>query len=132
MMQLRKDELYYLASPYSKYPDGHEKAFEDVARVAAELVRQGIHFFCPITHTHPIAEFGGLDPFDHRIWYPLDSMILHRCDALLVAMLPGWDESVGIAEETKLFANLLRPMYFVDPITFEVTTVRRGVVQNAT
>ena len=60
--------LWYLASPYSLYAQGTETAFKEACRAAAELIRRGIVVFCPIAHSHVIAEHGHLDALDHRLW----------------------------------------------------------------
>ena len=91
--------LHYLASPYSKYGQGHEQAFKDAAQAAATLIKRGLLVFSPIVHSHPIAMLGGVDPVDHELWLRLDLALLDECDSLLVLMMPGWDESRGVAAE---------------------------------
>jgi len=98
-----KSKLYYLASPYSKYPRGQEAAFSDVCKIASFLVRHKINIFSPIAHSHPIAVHGRMDLMDYKIWLPLDFAISKCCDGLIVAMLQGYDTSFGINEEIKWF-----------------------------
>src|SRR5436309_1862842 len=66
--QADKATLYYLATPYSKYPRGLTAAFEDAANLAARLLQVGFRVYSPIAHTHPLAVYGKIDPLDHAIW----------------------------------------------------------------
>lgn len=104
-------ELGYLATPYSKYPAGTTAAYFTAARIAAGLLRAGIPVYSPITHTHPIAVAGNLDPLDHSIWLPFDELMMARCDYLIVAHMDGWQESKGIAHEVEAFTLARKPIF---------------------
>lgn len=107
---------WYLATPYSKHPQGIEEAFRQAARVAARFAKLGMPIYCPIAHTHPIAMEGGLDPYDHSLWMPLDKPLMEGAVGLIVALLPGWASSAGIAEEIKYFAAAKKPiLYHLQP-----------------
>ncbi len=99
MPDLDKEKLYYLASPYSKYPDGLKAAFKDVSAIAARLVSEGYKVFSPIAHSHPIAVYGKLDALSYEIFLGLDVAFLKRCDGFLVAKMAGWDVSYGVKWE---------------------------------
>jgi Domain of unknown function (DUF1937) len=116
--------LTYLATPYSKYPNGIDVAFRDACMLAANLISLGMKVYSPIAHTHPIAIYGSVDPFDHAIWLPLDFAIMDRCDNLLVAHMSGWEDSYGIGEEIKYFTKAGKEIYDLDVDTFEIT--KRG------
>lgn len=117
--------LCYLATPYTKYLGGDiERAFIDAAKLAALLLRAGVKVYSPITHTHPLAIHGNLDPLDHAIWMPFDQAMMEVSDVLLVAHMDGWQESYGIAEEIKVFEAAHKPIYDLDPKT--LTMHRRG------
>lgn len=109
-----KHSLWYLASPYSKYEGGLEKAFQDVAKVAAALMRAGVHVFAPITHSHPIAMEGKLDAKDHNFWLTHDVLHLERCYGLIVARMPGWENSTGVNFEMRWCDEHDRPIVFLD------------------
>lgn len=96
---LDRNSLYYLASPYSKYPGGTAAAFAEVCRISAKLVSQGWKVFSPIAHSHPIATFGGLDALSHELWLGLDVAFLARCDGMIVVQMDGWQESYGVQWE---------------------------------
>ena len=113
--------LGYLATPYASYPDGRTKAFVAAAHLASRLLKEGLKVYCPIAHSHPIALYGGLDPFDYDIWLPFDEALMQVCDALLVAHLPGWQDSVGMAHEVTFFEGWKKRIFDLDPATLAVT-----------
>lgn len=103
--QLPRKHLCYLATPYSKFPDGIEAAFQAACLVDGALLKLGICAYSPIAHTHPIAQYGEIDPLDHNIWLPFDEAMMRAADAIIVAQLPGWDVSFGVAHEIEFFKN---------------------------
>ena len=107
--------LTYLASPYTKYRAGPERAYRDACGLAARLLVRGVKLYSPIAHTHGIAIHGGLDPLDHSIWLPFDQAIMNVCDACIVAMMDGWHESRGVAHEIGFFSGSGRPVFYLDP-----------------
>lgn len=114
---MNKNDLYYLATPYSKWEEGITMAYVEAARITARLLKQGYKVYSPIAHTHPIAIYGNVDPYDHNIWLPFDKAMMDRSDALLVAQLPGWSTSTGVKFEMKTFVEQSKPVYFYDPKT---------------
>ena len=121
MSELQLAPLCYLASPYSKYPSGHVQAFIDVSRIAAELMRAGIKVYSPICHSHPIATFGHIDPLAHAICLPFEERFMEIATVLIVARMPGWAESFGIAHEIEFFERRDRPIYDLNPDTMVMT-----------
>lgn len=113
--------LGYLATPYSKFPGGIDAAFREAASLAARLLGAGYVVYSPVTHTHPIAVHGGLDPLAHELWLPFDEAMMRVCDALLVAMLPGWNESCGIRQEIDWFDKAGKPIYLLKPDSLRLT-----------
>ena len=116
--------LAYLATPYSKYPDGIEHAFRDAARLAARLMQSGIKVFSPIAHTHPLAIWGDIDPYDHEIWLPFDRLMMTVCETLIVAHMDSWEVSKGIQHEVQYFLTMGRPIFDLDPYTLKMTKRR--------
>ena len=112
--------LFYLASPYSKHPDGIDGAFREISEIAARVMRHGVPIFCPISHAHPIAIYGGLDPLSHDIWLPADEHLMRVCGAMLIAKMTGWDTSYGVSEEIKHFRQAKKLIYLLDPKTLAV------------
>ena len=105
--------FYYLASPYSKFPGGIDAAYEAACKVAAECFAEGLLVFSPIAHTHSIAKIGGFGGgFD--VWRKYDLAMMQAAQGLIVAKLPGWRESEGVAAEIKWFADSKRPIIYRD------------------
>lgn len=108
-------DFWYLATPYSKYPQGIEQAYRDACREAAILVKAKIPFYSPIAHTHPIAIQGDIDPFDHNIWLPACRPILDAAKGIIVCQLEGWSESYGVAVEILAFRKAHKSVVFMTP-----------------
>lgn len=120
MERLKRLDLVYLATPYTKYPLGIEPAFEAACAVTAALIQLGVNVYSPIAHTHPVAIHGGMDPLDYKIWLPFNNAIIGKSDAILVAKLPSWEFSFGIGHEIKLFLVARKPVFYLDPVTMQV------------
>ena len=106
---------WYLATPYSKYPDGIEAAFLVACEQTAILIRAGIPVFCPIAHTHPVAINGAIDPYDHTIWIPADKPLMEGARGLIFCKLPSWEISYGMDVERKYFESVGRPVIDMTP-----------------
>ncbi len=117
-------ELQYLASPYS-HKDAwmRELRFRAISRVAGALMHErGVPTFCPITHSHPISEeLRSVDPTDHEFWLAWDNHFNSACAGLIVAMLPGWSKSRGVASEIPLFEAAGKPIVHLDPTEWFTT-----------
>lgn len=109
--------LIYLACPYSSPdPKVRESRFLAVNSAAAELMRQGLHVFSPISHTHPIALAGDL-PLGWEFWQAYDRAILRTCKKLIVLKLEGWDCSAGISGEIAIAHEFGIGVEMMDPPT---------------
>lgn len=107
--------ITYLASPYTHDdPEVMEQRFQDVCKVAAELMREGRHVFSPIAHSHPIAQAGKL-PVDWEFWKGYCIAMLSACSDVTVLMLNGWEDSKGIEAETQIAKELGLPIYYQFP-----------------
>jgi len=111
--------LVYLACPYSL--DGRdgakerERRFNAVSKVAAQLMEQGHSVFSPISHGHPIALNNGHIGWER--WQELDRAILTNCcRRMIVLMLEGWQQSLGLAQELKIARELKLPVSYIDPV----------------
>jgi hypothetical protein len=106
---------WYLGSPYSKYPDGVEAAFQAVCREAGRLIRAGVPVYSPIAHTHPIAVYSQMDVYDHSIWLPADRPMMEAACGLIILRMASWEVSVGLQHEIVFFKNAGKPVSFMDP-----------------
>lgn len=115
LSNLKRFDLIYVATPYSKYPGGIDLAFIDACKLTARLLQRGLKVYSPIAHTHPLAIHGGIDPYDHSIWLPFDETMMDKSAALLVAMMPGWETSIGVKHEINVFVEAGKPVFFLSP-----------------
>lgn len=106
--------LVYLATPYSHQDENVRHArFIEVNKVAARLMRDGLHIYSPISHTHPIAMAGDL-PLGWEFWNEYDTAILKCCCKVIVLMLEGWRESKGVAAEINIANQLGVPIEYIE------------------
>lgn len=118
-----ESSLSYLATPYTKYPQGIDAAYRDACTLAARLIRIGVNLYSPIAHAHGIALHGGIDALNQRLWTEIDAIFLDKCEVLIVAHMEGWEQSSGIAHEIEVFERSGRPIFDLDPQT--LTMVQR-------
>lgn len=92
---------YYLASPFTAYPHGHEKAVEHVSIIASWLMDcYNLPIFCPVAHSAPlVAARNTLGKRPHQFWMNQCLPLVRQSSGLIVAELPGWDSSRGVADE---------------------------------
>lgn len=117
---LKKYGLIYLASPYTLYAKGLSAASDDVTDLAGKLVNLGVSVYAPITYGHQLTVRGGVNALDEKIWYPLNDAFLHKSDALLIARMPGWNSSKGVAREIHYFEAVGLPIFHINPETMDV------------
>lgn len=104
--------MIYLASPYSHpNPAVREQRFRTACRLAAAFARAGVVVFSPIVHSHPLVEHGL--PTGWAFWQRWDRAYLERCDEVVVLMLDGWKESVGVQAEMRVARELGKPIRFL-------------------
>lgn len=109
------NKLIYLASPYSKYPQGRYEAYAKVCKKAAELMVQGELVFCPIAHSHPIEEIGMEGHIQEGdFWLTQDFAVLSKCDAIYVYKMPGWEESYGVGKEIEFAKDRGIPISYIE------------------
>jgi hypothetical protein len=109
--------LVYLATPYSHDDLAvRERRFAIANRVAADLMRSGVHVFSPISHTHPIAMAGEL-PKGWDFWEAFDRTVLAACVKVIVLRQPGWEQSTGVRAELGIAREIGLPIEFMDPPT---------------
>lgn len=112
--------MIYLAIPYTHNLSSMEQARFSIANlVASHLMKEGIHVYSPISHSHPIRMEGGL-PGTWEYWEKHCRKILSICDKVFVVCIPGWEDSHGVQEELKIAKELGLPIiYFYHPLSIE-------------
>jgi Nucleoside 2-deoxyribosyltransferase len=106
--------VLYLASPYSDpAPAVREHRFRAACRATVALMRAGEIVFSPVVHSHPLTEDGL--PTDWGFWERFDRQFLALCDELVVLMLDGWNESIGVQAEIRIATELGKPVRYLAP-----------------
>lgn len=120
LLELRKYDLIFFSTPYTKYPTGIFQAHRDACKIAGRLLEQQLHIYSPIAESHPVAIHSELNPVDHDFWMVRNRPFMRKCDALLIGKLKSWDISRGILEEAKYFLAQGRPVHFLNHATLVV------------
>lgn len=115
LSDLKSYALIYVGTPYSKWADGLDAAFVEASKLTARLMQAGLKVYSPIAHTHPLAVYGNIDPLDHSIWLPFDGAMMDKADAMIVAMMDGWETSKGVRHEIEVFTEAGKPVFFLNP-----------------
>lgn len=102
--------FWYLGTQYSRHPQGIHIAHMESCEAAATCIKAGIPVFCPIAHTHHVAQFGKIDPLDHEIWLPADRPFMMAAIGMIVLQTPGWETSYGLRHEMEFFEQRDRPI----------------------
>lgn len=104
--------INYLACPYTHEHDyiQHQR-YEQVTRVAAELMRQGLCIYSPITSMHYLSRHCKPNEID---WLQHDLIILSRCDKLIVLQLEGWEDSEGLRREIAFAKEHNIPIFYME------------------
>ena len=112
--ELRNVEgIWYLATPYSKYPAGMRQAHIDACKAAAWFVKNNIACFCPIAHTHPIAVHGEIAQANHDLWIRADKPFMDACAGLAIYMMPTWEIAFGVQYERREFERHGKPIVYI-------------------
>ena len=119
--------LVYLASPYTPHHgESVEDRVEKVTKIAARLMENGMEVFCPIAHSHAIAEhLPDALRYDHEFWMKQDLPVLDKCDMLIIAQLEGWKESKGVKEEFEFATKKGLPIGMLDPVAFMEAPIQK-------
>lgn len=118
--------MIYLASPYT-HPDPavRQQRFDAACGAAAVLMRAGHNVFSPIAHGHPLTEKHGL-PCEWPFWERHARWYLERCDEVMVLMLDGLKESVGVQAEIEIAESFGKVVWYRYPVRPTTPTLAHG------
>jgi hypothetical protein len=105
--------FFYIATPYSKFVGGRDKAWEAACKIRGLLMQAGISGYSPIAESHHVAKLCGLGT-DHHTWSEDNETKMQASCGILVIKLPGWDQSAGIADEIARFRKMAKPILYLD------------------
>ena len=105
--------IFYIAVPYTHpNPNISDLRFRMVTEFCARQSRLGVVVFSPITHSHELAKYG--TPSVWEFWKQIDVEFLRRSSFLIILMLDGWRDSVGVQAEIKLAQDLDVPFMYLN------------------
>lgn len=108
------DGYVYIASPYTHDNDKVEHLrYESAVLFTGQTLADGVACFSPIVHCRRPAEVCDL-PGDFEFWRAYNFAMLSRARELWVLMLPGWEESDGVAGEIEEAQRLGIPVRYVE------------------
>lgn len=94
-----KPAVYYLASPYSSNSAYvREERYLKALFAGAELIEKGFCLIEPIGMSHHTSKVGGT-PTGYDYWKTRDRAFIDHSDGVIVLMIDGWFESVGVTDE---------------------------------
>jgi hypothetical protein len=107
--------VYYLASPYSsKNEYVKEHRYLTICAISAALTNMGYLLIEPIGASHPIARMFKL-PTGYEFWKTRDRALIERSNGVIVAMMDGWEQSVGVTDEIEFATSIGKPVYYLNP-----------------
>ena len=97
---------WYVATPFTKYPHGHEAAYKLACVETARFAAAKIPVMSPIIQGWGLYKFGGLPAVDAEMWRRINRPLMEVAKGCLVVMADGWDVSEGVAEEIDWFRSV--------------------------
>ena len=107
--------FWYLATAYSKHPEGPLAAFEMACHAAGHLTEAGVTVFSPIVQFHTLYPYTTLDPLDWRAWQRHNEGFMGVARGAVIYMDGGWEQSAGVQAEIAWFKHHHRRVVFMQP-----------------
>ena len=115
-------KLTYIAVPYTHAdPQVRQIRHDIVTRYTAGLMQRGVIAFSPISHTHAMAVRHGL-PETWAFWQASCHAFLSASERVIVLMLDGWRESIGVQAEIRIAESMGLELAYDSPSEERVTT----------
>jgi hypothetical protein len=107
--------LIYLACPFRHTdPLVQKKRCAASHYAAAQLIKQGLFVFSPLTHNEILLEILN-DTLPPEQWLQFDLSILAHCQSLYILKMEGWDQSKGVAREVAFAKEKGLQIVEIDP-----------------
>ncbi len=116
------DNVYYFASPYShEYPNVVQARYKEQQRLVAHLIKEyGLLVINPIEMCHNLGLKYKL-PQGYEYWMKRDRKLISISDAVIVALMPGWDISKGVTDEIAYAKSLGHRVFYIDPVSMLIS-----------
>jgi nucleoside 2-deoxyribosyltransferase len=120
-------KVYYLASPYS-HPQKKvmQERYIEQGRIASILIRKGYHLVTPIEMCHNISK-RYIFPTGYRFWERRDRALIQHCDGIIICLMPGWEDSIGVTDELRYSRKLKKSVRFFDPEQEKFVSLKKAV-----
>lgn len=115
-MDPRFTSYFYIASPYT-HPDTyvrHER-FQRVVMFTEGCLKAGIPVFSPIIHSHELVRNRDM-PVPVDFWRELNHAMIRPSHGILMYMLDGWRQSVGMQDEEDYALELDKLLIYVSQV----------------
>lgn len=120
-------KIEYLALPYSDKSDevqAWRAAVSDF--IFSEFSKEGRIIYAPISSCHHIAAKHSL-PGDYKFWEKMCEAFVSASSKVVVIMLPGWEDSVGLTAELELAKKLGLEIEWLDPAPYiDMMNIKEG------
>lgn len=122
LLTLPNDKLYYLASPYTHYnKDVQAARHTTVTNLAIRLIKErGLDLILPITTSAALVKIDPELGSSWEVWKKTDTNLVKHSDVVLVAIMPGVAESVGVKAEIEVAQQNNIPVLCINPKTLAV------------
>ena len=104
---------WYVATPFTNYPGGHQEAWKIAVRITGALAKTGFIVYSPIVHWYPVAKAAHIDGAFSDYWRKVNSVSMGASFAAVVPMIPGYDTSNGVKDECAWFSARGRPVVYL-------------------
>jgi hypothetical protein len=113
----------YLASPYTSADHTiMDERYAAACKTTAWLLNNKVWVYSPIVHCHELAKMFNL-PRDLPFWWDYNRNMLIPAKRLLILVLPGWEDSAGVTQETQFAADMHKPVEFIHPDTHKIARI---------
>lgn len=111
-----EERPWYMASVYTKHPEGLERAYEDACKMTIMLEENDIFTFSPIVHSHGPAKYAHdeKNALSHDFWLTIDFKYVKLSRGLLVVKMTNWEQSFGIAKEIEFAKAIKKPIIYTN------------------
>lgn len=125
-----KAGYWYIATAYTKHPEGTDAAFNQAAEAQAKLANVGIVAYSPIVMGHGIVGMLTTER-DHDFWMRYNFPLMDGAKGIIVVQTPGFSSSRGVREEWRWFIDNEKPALFLAyPIAqYDLTSLKQIVSQ---